>query len=162
MSRIALNERRHSADFGWRADQQPEETQEPKSSSSKHAVQHAGHCSNASTPTVTMSHFGSEADGDWQLQAMRLENKEVDLRCSETEAMIQSKVRQLQRGREQLIKEQKQLQEMQRALKKRQMHEQQVSLEAMQDEEQYILHTDVRELGAQILFGFDMLLGWRL
>lgn len=26
-----------------------------------------GHCSNASTPTVTMSHFGSEADGDWQL-----------------------------------------------------------------------------------------------
>ena len=93
-----------------------------------------GQCSDSST----MSHFGSEADGDWQfpsptvcsdskkkktkncvqffgkkwswpaghvaakymarilacwlrLQAMRLENKEVDLRCSETEALIQAK-----------------------------------------------------------------------
>lgn len=44
---------------------------------------------------------------------------------------VMRQVRQLQRGREQLIKEQKQLQEMQRALKKRQMHEQQVSLEAL-------------------------------
>eukprot|EP00434_Breviolum_minutum_P038655 symbB.v1.2.034296.t1/scaffold4400.1/size40136/1 len=107
--RIALHERRHSADFGWRNDLQSIE--EPKPASSRLA----GQCSNGSTPT--MSH-GSEAEGDWQLQAMRLENKEVDLRCSETEALIQAKVRQLESGRDQLMQEQKQLREMQRALKR--------------------------------------------
>lgn len=108
MSRIALHERRHSADFGWRSDLQQSEERKAASST------RAGQCSDSSTP---MS-FGSEADGDWQLQAMRLENKEVDLRCSETEALIQAKVRQLESGRVLLMQEQKQLKEMQRALKR--------------------------------------------
>lgn len=112
MSRIALHERRHSADFGWRSSDL-QQSEEPKAASSTRL---AGQCSNSSTPS--MSHFGSEADVDWQLQAMRLENKEVDLRCSETEALIQAKVRQLESGRDQLMQEQKQLKEMQRALKR--------------------------------------------
>ena len=86
---------RESADFGWFLAPRP-------TCSMRFSIRNIGNVikqyqkqeeekgrSASSTPTVTMSHLSDE--GDW-LQAMRLENQEVKMRCAEKEALIKSKV----------------------------------------------------------------------